>query len=62
MTDPEQLGRAPVAKISDPPPPETPPRFRGFGGLLGQKWLVWGKKQVKWFVGFFKKKKGLKKT
>ncbi|MBP8932585.1 MAG: HlyD family type I secretion periplasmic adaptor subunit [Paracoccus sp.] len=28
MTDPEQLGRAPVAKISDPPPPETPPRFR----------------------------------
>ena len=31
MTDPEQLGRAPVAKISDPPPPETPlPMFRGW--------------------------------
>ena len=28
MTDPEQLGRAPVAKVSEPPPPETPPRFR----------------------------------
>ena len=28
MTDPEQLGRAPVAKVNDPATPEAPPRFR----------------------------------
>ena len=28
MTDPEQHGRAPVAKVNDPAAPEAAPRFR----------------------------------